>query len=32
MENIRKWHGKAPNQREYEIAIKEIQGGNDEIK
>jgi len=32
MENIRKWHGKAPNQQEYEIAIKEIQGGNDEIK
>ena len=32
MENIREWHGKAPNQREYEIAIKEIQGGNDEIK
>jgi len=32
MENIRKWHGKAPNQREHEIAIKEIQGGNDDIK
>jgi len=24
MENIRKWHGKAPSQQEYEIAIKEI--------
>jgi len=26
MENIRKWHGKAPNQREYKIAIEEIEG------
>ena len=25
MENIRKWHGKAPNQQEYKIAIKEIE-------
>jgi transketolase len=32
MENIRKWHGKAPNQHEYEIAIKEIEESNDEIK
>ncbi|GAH60513.1 unnamed protein product [marine sediment metagenome] len=32
MENIRKWHGKAPNQREYKIAIKEIRGSNNEIK
>jgi transketolase len=32
MENIRKWHGKAPNQQEYEIAIKEIEENNDEIK
>ena len=32
MENIRKWHGKAPNQQEYEIAIKEIEESNDEIK
>lgn len=32
MENIRKWHGKAPNQQEYEIAIKEIGENNNEIK
>lgn len=32
MENIRKWHGKAPNQQEYEIAIKEIEESNDENK
>ena len=32
MENIRKWHGKAPNQQEYEIAIKEIEENNNEIK
>ena len=26
MENIRKWHGKAPDQQEFETAIKEIEG------
>jgi transketolase len=26
MENIREWHGKAPSQQEYKIAIKEIEG------
>jgi len=29
MENIRKWHGKAPSQQEYKIAIKEIEESND---
>jgi len=27
MENVRGWHGKAPNDSEYEAAVKEIAGG-----
>jgi transketolase len=32
MENIREWHGKAPNQQEYKKAIKEIEESNNEVK
>lgn len=28
MENNAAWHGKAPNDEEYELAIKELMGGN----
>jgi transketolase len=27
MENVVKWHGVAPNDEEYEIAMKELEGG-----
>ncbi len=26
MENVRQWHGKAPNEQEYKQAIFEIKG------
>ena len=32
MENIREWHGKAPNYQEYLKAIQEIEESNDEIE
>jgi transketolase len=27
MENVRAWHGKAPNDEQYAQALKEIEGG-----
>lgn len=29
MENTNKWHGKAPNQEEYEMALKELEAENE---